>query len=103
MSATSVRDWCTTDRSQIMAKDVDPNTKRTVQRILDDALEKRLVKFISDNVKCGFPITGAIICAQARLWFEAAQSDIPVEDMIVFHASDGWLDRFKKHHGIKEY
>ena len=102
-SRTSIREWCTEERQRIVEESANPETKRHVQAILTPDVEMRLVTFIRDNVEHGFPITGPIVCEQARQWHEEAQNDLPEEARVKFFSSEGWLTGFKGRHGIQEY
>lgn len=56
-------------------------------------LEEALLRWIADSRAAQLPLSGPLICAQA----EKYALKLSIED---FKASEGWIDRFKKRHGL---
>ncbi|XP_054709228.1 jerky protein homolog-like [Uloborus diversus] len=70
--------------------------RKTMKTSTYEELDAALLKWVNQLRSKGTPISGPIIAAKAKQFFEKLQ----IEG--TFDASSGWLSRFKNRHGIRE-
>lgn len=73
-----------------------PGVRKTLKKSENPVLEDALFTWFLQQRRLHVPVSGDMICEKARIFHrQITNSDIG------FNASRGWLDKFKKRHGIR--
>ncbi|XP_012515156.1 PREDICTED: jerky protein-like [Propithecus coquereli] len=69
--------------------------RKTLHRAKNEDLDHVLIEWIQQQRNKDIPLTGLLVMNQARIYHE----ELNIEGECEY--SEGWLQKFKKHHGIK--
>lgn len=73
-----------------------PGARKTLKKSDNPKLEDALLTWFLEQRRLNVPVSGEMVCEKARIFHRQMTNS-----NIGFNASRGWLDNFKKRHGIK--
>lgn len=73
-----------------------PGVRKTLKKSENPVLEDALFTWFLQQRRLHVPVSGDMICEKARIFHRQITNS-----NIGFNASRGWLDKFKKRHGIR--
>nr|XP_024218404.1 jerky protein homolog-like [Halyomorpha halys] len=99
VGVTTVKDW-KKNRDQLIsfsALSDDPTNKKRLRKPASEVLDEAVWLWFCQEREKGTPLSGPLIKAKAT----SLHSSLNAEGD--FHASEGWLHRWKKRHGIQQF